>query len=114
MLGYSGEELSNLEQWDAISHPDERAPTRQRYLELLQGKSEKDEYEQHFVRRDGQHRRYQLKVQVAPGRRGKAATTLSTLTEDITERKRAEAELVTAKEAAEAATRAKSRTSSPT
>ena len=107
MLGYTQVELSRLEQWNYITHPDERASCAERYAELLQGKREQDEYEQRFIRRDGG-------IVVANGRFsllrdavGKPRYVVA-LTEDITERRRAEAELLTAKEAAEAATRAKS------
>ena len=107
MLGYTEKELSRVEQWDEITHPDERAPCAERYAELLQGKREQDEYEQRFIRRDGG-------IVVANGRFsllrdavGKPQYVVA-LTEDITKRRRAEAELLTAKEAAEAATRAKS------
>jgi len=38
MLGYSEEELSHLENWDKIVHPDDRASSAKRYAELQQGK----------------------------------------------------------------------------
>jgi len=107
MLGYSEKELRRLEQWDEIVHPDERAFGAERYGALIQGRRETDEYEHRFVRRDG-------RIVVANGRfkllRDAAGKPehLVALTEDITARKRAEAELVTAKEVAEAATKAKS------
>src|SRR6516164_3287397 len=53
MLGYSQEELSQIEQWDEIIRPDERASGAERYAELIQGKREEDEWEQHIMRRDG-------------------------------------------------------------
>jgi two-component system, sensor histidine kinase and response regulator len=53
MLDYTEEELNRLGQWDSITHPDERDSCAERYSELLQGKREKDEYEQRFFRRDG-------------------------------------------------------------
>ena len=107
MLGYSQAELSRLEQWDAIVHPDERDSDAARYAELLHGKNEKDEWEQRFIRRDG-------RVVISNGRftllrdAGGKPQYIVTLDENITERRRAEAELLTAKEAAEAATKAKS------
>jgi PAS domain S-box-containing protein len=91
MLGYTEEELSRLEQWDTITHPDERASCAERYAQLLQGKREQDEYEQRFIRRDG-------RIVVANGRfsllrdaMGKPQYVVG-LTEDVTERKRAEEE----------------------
>ena len=53
MLGYSGEELRRIEQWDEIVAPEERASGAERYAELVQGKRDTDEYEQHLIRRDG-------------------------------------------------------------
>src|SRR5262249_37973412 len=38
ILGYSQEELSQIEQWDRIIHPDERESGARRYLELIEGK----------------------------------------------------------------------------
>jgi PAS domain S-box-containing protein len=91
MLGYTGEELSHVEKWDAIIHPDERAFGAERYAELVQGKHDNDEWEQRFVRKDGS-------IVVANGRfsllrdaAGKPQYVAS-LTEDITESKRAQEE----------------------
>jgi two-component system, sensor histidine kinase and response regulator len=92
MLGYPEKELSRLEQWDNFTHPDERAACAERYAELLQGKREKDEYEQRFIRRDGG-------IVVANGRfsllrdTGGKPQYVVALTEDITERRRVEKEL---------------------
>src|SRR6516164_6409049 len=107
ILGYSQEELSQIEQWDRIIHPGERESGAQRYLELIEGKHDKDEWEQRFIRRDGQ-------IVIANGRfrlvrdsAGKPQFIFS-FSEDITRRKQAEAELVKAKDSAEAATKSKS------
>jgi PAS domain S-box-containing protein len=89
MLGYSGEELSRVEQWDEIVPAEERVSCAQRYAELIEGKRETDEYEQHFIRRDGRivlgNGRFQLLRDAA----GKPQYVVA-LTEDITERKAAE------------------------
>src|SRR5580704_9158489 len=53
MLGYNEKELGDLDKWDTIIHPDERAQGTKRYAELIHGKRDKDEWEQRFVRRDG-------------------------------------------------------------
>src|SRR3974390_1956389 len=107
ILGYSQEELSQIEQWDRIIYPDERKSGARRYLELIEGKHDEDEWEQRFVRRDGQivisNGRFRLVRDTA----GKPKYIFS-FSEDITRRKKAEAELVKAKESAEAATRSKS------
>src|SRR5262249_11318892 len=53
MLGYTENELSHLARWDEISHTDERAACAERYTELVQGKREKNQWEQRLVRKDG-------------------------------------------------------------
>jgi PAS domain S-box-containing protein len=50
MLGYSGEELSHLEKWDEIVHPDDLAAGGKRYAALIRGERDQDEWEQRFVR----------------------------------------------------------------
>jgi len=107
ILGYSQEELRQIEQWDRIIHPDERESGAKRYSELIEGKHDEDEWEQRFVQRDGQ-------IVIANGRfrlvrdpTGKPKYIFS-FSEDITRRKQAETELVKAKESAEAATKSKS------
>jgi PAS domain S-box-containing protein len=91
MLGYTEKELSHLEKWDEIIHPGERASGAERYAELIQGKREKDEWEQRFLRRDGRtvitNARFSLIRDVA----GKPQYVAS-LTEDISESKRAQEE----------------------
>jgi PAS domain S-box-containing protein len=107
MLGYTEKELSSLETWDEITPPEESASDAKRYSELVQGKREKDEWEQRLVRRDG--RIVVTSVRFTLLRDAAARPQyVASLQEDITERKRLEAELVTAKEVAEAATKAKS------
>jgi PAS domain S-box-containing protein len=92
MLGYSGQELSRLEQWDKIVHPEERISGAERYAALIQGKRERDEYEHRFIHRDGRivltNGRFNL-LRDSAGR----PQHLVALTEDITDRKRAEEKL---------------------
>jgi PAS domain S-box-containing protein len=107
MLGYTEKELSRLETWDHITPPDESALDAKRYGELVQGKREKDEWEQRLIRRDGRVALTSVRFSLLRDAAGRPQYVAS-LQEDITERKRLEAELVTAKEIAEAATRAKS------
>ena len=107
MLGYSEKELSHLEKWDEITHPDERASCAERYAELVRGKREKDEWEQRLVRRDGRIVLTSVRFSVIRDTEGRPQY-VAALQEDITERKRLEAELVKAKETAVAAARAKS------
>jgi PAS domain S-box-containing protein len=107
MLGYTHEALSSVEKWDQIVHPDQRASGAKRYAELIEGKYDYDEWEQHFIRRDG-------RLVIADGAftmirdtAGNPQYLLNT-TKDITDRKQAEADLLAAKEEAVAATKAKS------
>ena len=89
MLGYSGEELSRIEQWDEIVAPEERASGAERYAELIQGKRDTDEYEQHLIRRDGRIVVANEKFQLLRDADGEPQYIVG-LTEDITERRRAE------------------------
>jgi two-component system sensor histidine kinase/response regulator len=107
MLGCTHEDLNSVEKWDQIVHPDERAPGAARYAKLVGGTRDNDEWEQRFIRNDG-------KIVIADGSfsvirdASENPQYLLNMTRDITDSKRVEAELVTAKEAAVAATRAKS------
>ena len=107
MLGYSEKELGQLERWDDISHPDDRASSAERYAELVHGKREKNQWEQRLIRRDGRIVVTSVRFFLLRDTGGRPQY-VAALQEDITERKRLEAELVTAKEIAEAATKAKS------
>src|SRR5271168_2588012 len=107
MLGYTEEELSRLGQWDEIVPPEERISCARRYAELIQGKRDTDEYDQRFIRRDGRIVLANSRFNLLRDAEGKPQYVVA-LTEDITVRKRAEADLVTAKEEAVAATQAKS------
>jgi len=93
ILGYSKEELRRVEQWDDLVHPDDRASGAKRYRELIEGRKDKDEWEQRFIRRDG-------RVIVANGRftlirdaEGKPKYVVA-LSEGVTVRKSAEAERI--------------------
>jgi two-component system, sensor histidine kinase and response regulator len=107
MLGYSEKELRNIEQWDNIIEPGERAEGASRYAELLAGRRDNDEWVQHFIRRDGRIVTANGRFTLLRDSAGKPQYVAS-LTEDITKRTRIEAELVKAKEVAEAATKSKS------
>src|SRR5580704_6641626 len=91
MLGYTEKELKHLEKWDELIHPDERVSGAKRYAELVEGKRDKDEWEQRFLHRDGRivvtNARFSL-VRDAAGK----PQYVTSLTEDITESKRAREE----------------------
>ena len=107
MLDYTHEDLNSVEKWDRVVHPNERASGAKRYAELLEGKRDYDEWEQRFIRRDGRLVIADGAFTVIRDIAGNPLYLLNT-TKDITDRKQAEADLVTAKEQAVAATQAKS------
>ncbi|MGC1477019.1 MAG: response regulator [Terriglobales bacterium] len=107
MLGYTEKELGRLEKWDEISHPDERAAGAERYAELVEGKRDKNQWDQRLVRKDGTIATTSVRFSLLRDAVGRPQY-VAALQEGITERKRLEADLVTAKEVAEAATKAKS------
>ena len=96
-----------MEKWDQVVHPDQRASSAKRYAELLAGKYDYDEWEQHFIRRDGRTVIADGTFSVIRDTAGNPQYLLNT-TKDITDRKQAEADLLAAKEEAVAATKAKS------
>ena len=92
MLGRAHEDLSSVEKWDLIVHPDDRASGAERYAKLFEGQRNADEFTQRFIRRDGE-------IVTASGRftmirdgEGKPEYVIA-LHEDITERVKAEVEL---------------------
>jgi PAS domain S-box-containing protein len=89
MLGCTHEELNTVEKWDLIVHPNERESGAKRYAELLTGKQDHDEWEQKFVRPDGSIVIANGRFSVIRDAEGKVEYVLN-LSEDITERKRAE------------------------
>ena len=107
ILGYTEKELSHLEKWDEITHPDDRASCAERYAELVQGKREENQWEQRLVHKDGRIVVTSVRFSLLRDTEGRPQY-VAALQEDITERKRLGAELVNAKEKAVAATRAKS------
>ena len=89
MLGYSNEELSQLERWDEIVHPEESAAGAKRYAELIEGKKDADEYTQRFIHRSGQIVTASGRFTVIRDPAGEPRYVIA-LHEDISERVRAE------------------------
>ena len=85
MLGYNHDELSLVENWNRIVHPDERVAEAERYSALLEGKSDGDAWEQRFVHSDGRIVNTSRKVSVLRDASGKPQYILN-MTEDVTER----------------------------
>jgi PAS domain S-box-containing protein len=107
MLGYTEAELGRLERWHEIYHPEERAVAAERYSEVVHGKREKSRWEQRLIRKDGRIATMSVRFSLLRNAAGRPQY-VAALQEDITERTRLQLELVTAKEVAEAATKAKS------
>jgi PAS domain S-box-containing protein len=89
MLGYTGEELNSLSQWDEIVIPEDRGSGADNYLELVQGKRDTAAYEQRFKRRDGRIVVASDRFQLVRDATGKPQYIVG-LTEDITDRKHAQ------------------------
>ena len=107
MLGYSVEELGRLDVWDTITDPEERESNAATFNELLAGKRDELEYEQRLIHKDGH-------VVIVDGRFSLIRDTAGRpklvvyLAEDITSRKKAETEIIEARDLAEKATKIKS------
>jgi len=107
MLGYTETELGRLERWDGIYHPEERAASAEVYSEVVHGKRDQSQWEQRLIRKDGRVATVSVRFSLLRNAAGRPQY-VAALQEDITERNRLQGEIVAAKEAAEAATRAKS------
>jgi PAS domain S-box-containing protein len=89
MLGCTHENLSSVEKWDLIVHPDDRIIGARRYEKLFQGQRDADEYTQRFIRTDGQIVTASGRFTLIRDAEGKPQYVIA-LHEDITKRKRAE------------------------
>ncbi|MCX8071240.1 MAG: PAS domain S-box protein [Candidatus Binatia bacterium] len=105
MLGYSAQELCQRD-FQSITFPADLAADLALVGECLQGLRDTYEMEKRYVRRDGKLVTARLLVGLVRDSHGIPVYFVS-LIEDITERRRLERELAQAKEAAEAANRAK-------
>jgi PAS domain S-box-containing protein len=107
LLGYSQQELV-AGAWAAITHPDDMERSRQAGYRLMGSPASSVELEKRYIHKWGTIIWVRLKISVVTdGRKGGPSHFIAHV-EDVSERKRAEEELVRAKEAAEAASRAKS------
>jgi PAS domain S-box-containing protein len=109
IFGMSPEEFgASYETFLNNLHPDDRDRVDQAYLSSLNEGGRYD-IEYRIIRRsDGQHRWGHARCEHERDANGKVLRSLGTV-QDITERKRAEAELISARQAAESASRAKTR-----
>lgn len=104
-LGYSRDQLAELD-FQSITHPDDLADDESQVAALLEGRIERYSIEKRYVRRDGQIVWAMLTVTLADEGTGVEPYFISVI-QDLTERKRQETEVQRAREAAEAANRAR-------
>ncbi len=91
MLGYSQEELQ-AKKWQEITHPDDVEMTQHEVDSLLSGGKDATRFTKRFLRKDGQVLWADLSSSVRRDVAGKPQYLMSAVV-DITERKRAEAEI---------------------
>jgi diguanylate cyclase (GGDEF)-like protein/PAS domain S-box-containing protein len=91
LLGYTREELLRLTFTD-ITHPNDRAITSERAMQLLEGKIKSSQLEKLCLRKDGQSVWVQVTVSLLRDCSGEPLTFIGQL-EDITERKRSQEEI---------------------
>src|SRR6266480_2662142 len=105
IIGYAREELLQKTFQD-ITHPDDVALGVSALAALLRGQSPSIEHEKRYIRKDGSPVWVELFISLQRDAAGEPAYAIAVI-QDISERKRLDAELRQAKEAAEAANRAK-------
>jgi len=106
MLGYTQQELM-AGAWQELTHPDDLERSRNAAFHLMGSQTASLELEKRYIHKLGDVISVRLKISAVAGS-GHEPSHYITHIEDITDRKRAQEELVKAKEAAEAASRAKS------
>lgn len=106
MFGYTLEEFREINVADLV-HPDDAAAVWERYAELISGARDYFQIEKRYFRKNGEVIWSHLMVSLVRDADGVPAFQIAML-QDVTDRKRADAELAAALEAADAANRAKS------
>jgi len=108
MLGYAEEDIDNsIAQWQRMVHPDDLRLLQQRIEAHQKNQDSYFQAECRFKARDGQWRWFLLRGAVAARGAAGEAVRMLVLQRDISEVKAAEAALISAKEAAEAANKAR-------
>jgi two-component system, sensor histidine kinase and response regulator len=106
MLGCTAEEMRSVEIFDELTHPEDREADKEKFQKMLAGESDQHNVEKRYILRDGREVMASVDVSVLRDSAGKRQFVLGMAT-DITQRKKAEAELKRAKVEAEAANEAK-------
>ncbi len=95
MLGYTADELRNMK-YEEITHPEDIAIQSQFYRQIHEGKIERYRLEKRYIKKNGKQVWGSLTMAVIRDEGG-AVEYLIGMVEDISSRKKAEAELVTAR-----------------
>lgn len=108
MLGYGADELDNsIAQWQRLIHPDDLRPLQARMTAQAQSQERYFQAECRLKARDGQWRWFMLRGAVAARDSDGEPARMLVLQRNISDVKAAEAALISAKEAAEAANTAR-------
>jgi len=107
MMGCTAGELKSVAYFDEVTPPENRETDKRLYEGLLREEQKHVHIEKRYVLRDGREVWANLQMSLLRDAEGQAQCVLG-LASDITERKKVEMELKSAKEAAEAANEAKS------
>jgi two-component system, cell cycle sensor histidine kinase and response regulator CckA len=94
MLGYTGEEFSNMHFKD-FTHPDDCAKDLALFQELIQGGRESYQMDKRYIRKDGQVVWARISVSLAQERAGHAHFAVG-MVEDITEKRDLQAQFIEA------------------
>jgi PAS domain S-box-containing protein len=107
MLGLTSEEFASVNIFDDLTHPEDRNRIREQMDQITAGRISHFQTEKRYLTRDARVIWVNLELSLLRGYDGKPRFLLR-LAKDITERKRFETELQTAKATAESASEAKS------
>jgi PAS domain S-box-containing protein len=107
MLGCTAEQMQDVSIFDQLTHPDDRGSDQLRFQRMVDGECDHLRIEKRYLLRNGKLVWANVELSVLRNAAGKPQFVLKTAV-DVTERKQAASELLRAKEAAEAASEAKS------
>jgi PAS domain S-box-containing protein len=108
MLGYNDNEIANrFEAWEQLLHPDDHGRALKALQDYLEGRTDEYQLEHRLRQKDGTYRWILARGEALRDSAGNPFRMAGSHT-DIMDRKKAEEELRTAKDAAEAANQAKS------